>query len=186
MQRPLDIPHRHASIRKPVSARHAFIRPRAAWSSAARHRAVTECPCRSAFFINSRAPREAAAITKKWSRDSTPLTVRFSWSVRLAIRADLTFSLCLIKRKTGGAITRSGFSLGWCRGRDLNPHDRYGQRILSPSRLPIPPPRQPDIKMEAAPGIEPGNKGFAGPCLTTWPRRLVILHKKEGVKIGSR
>ena len=50
-----------------------------------------------------------------------------------------------------------------------------GQRILSPSRLPIPPPRhdQSDIKMEATPGLEPGNKGFAGPCLTTWPRRLV-------------
>ena len=26
--------------------------------------------------------------------------------------------------------------------------------------------------MEATPGFEPGDKGFAGPCLTTWPRRL--------------
>ena len=40
--------------------------------------------------------------------------------------------------------------------------------------------------MEAAPGLEPGNKGFAGPCLTTWPRRLAILYKKQSVKIGSR
>ena len=88
--------------------------------------------------------------------------------------------------KTGGRKPLRFCYLGWCRGRDLNPHDRYGQRILSPSRLPIPPPRQPDIKMEAAPGIEPGNKGFAGPCLTTWPRRLAIPHKKELVKVGSQ
>ena len=27
-------------------------------------------------------------------------------------------------------------------------------------------------KMEAAPGFEPGNKGFAGLCLTTWLCRL--------------
>ena len=26
--------------------------------------------------------------------------------------------------------------------------------------------------LEATPGFEPGDKGFAGPCLTTWPRRL--------------
>ncbi len=44
------------------------------------------------------------------------------------------------------------------------------RRILSPLRLPIPPPRpctshQP---LEAAPGFEPGYQGFADPCLTTW------------------
>jgi hypothetical protein len=27
--------------------------------------------------------------------------------------------------------------------------------------------------LEAAPGLEPGNEGFANPCLTTWLRRLV-------------
>ena len=26
--------------------------------------------------------------------------------------------------------------------------------------------------LEATPGFEPGDEGFAGPCLTTWPRRL--------------
>ena len=24
------------------------------------------------------------------------------------------------------------------------------------------------VNMEATPGFEPGNQGFAGPCLTTW------------------
>jgi hypothetical protein len=86
-------------------------------------------------------------------------------------RSDLSI-LPNLKEKPERLLPAPVFPLGWCRGRDLNPHDRNGQRILSPSRLPIPPPRQPDIKMEAAPGIEPGNKGFAGPCLTTWPRRL--------------
>ena len=28
------------------------------------------------------------------------------------------------------------------------------------------------VGLEATPGFEPGDKGFAGPCLTTWPRRL--------------
>ena len=48
----------------------------------------------------------------------------------------------------------------------------YG--ILSPVRLPVPPSRQGclDIKMEAAPGFEPGYEGFADPCLTTWLCRL--------------
>ena len=46
--------------------------------------------------------------------------------------------------------------------------------ILSPVRLPVPPSRQGclDIKMEAAPGFEPGYEGFADPCLTTWLCRL--------------
>ena len=30
----------------------------------------------------------------------------------------------------------------WCRGRESNPHGRKAQRILSPPRLPVPPPRQ--------------------------------------------
>ena len=46
--------------------------------------------------------------------------------------------------------------------------------ILSPVRLPVPPsrPRCLGIKMEAAPGFEPGYEGFADPCLTTWLCRL--------------
>lgn len=31
----------------------------------------------------------------------------------------------------------------WCRGRELNPHGREAQGILSPPRLPVPPPRHP-------------------------------------------
>ena len=37
---------------------------------------------------------------------------------------------------------RSCVLLTWCRWRDLNPHVRRGQRILSPLRLPIPPHRR--------------------------------------------
>ena len=35
--------------------------------------------------------------------------------------------------------------------------------------------------LEAPPGFEPGNKGFAGLCLTAWLRRL----KKEGLRVLS-
>ena len=35
--------------------------------------------------------------------------------------------------------------------------------------------------LEAPPGFEPGNKGFAGLCLTAWLRRL----KKEGLHVLS-
>jgi hypothetical protein len=38
-----------------------------------------------------------------------------------------------------------------------------------------------DIKMEATAGFEPANKGFAGLCLTTWPRRLKS-HEHEDKK----
>ena len=31
------------------------------------------------------------------------------------------------------------------------------------------------IETEATAGFEPANKGFAGPCLTTWPRRQGVL-----------
>ena len=34
--------------------------------------------------------------------------------------------------------------------------------------------------MEAAPGFEPGNKGFADLCLTTWLCRLYILERETG------
>ena len=30
-------------------------------------------------------------------------------------------------------------------------------------------------EMEATGGFEPPNEGFAGPCLTTWLRRLWVL-----------
>jgi hypothetical protein len=43
------------------------------------------------------------------------------------------------------------------------------RRILSPLRLPVPPPRQYEIEIvEAAPRFELGSKGFADLCLTTW------------------
>ncbi len=51
----------------------------------------------------------------------------------------------------------------------LEPVRSYLRGILSPLRLPIPPLRQ---VLEAPPGFEPGDKGFAGLCLTTWLWRL--------------
>ncbi len=55
-------------------------------------------------------------------------------------------------------------------GTGVEPVRCHHRGILSPVRLPVPPPRQ--TKMEAPVGFEPTYKGFADPCLTTWPRRL--------------
>ena len=50
-------------------------------------------------------------------------------------------------------------------------------------------------ELEAAPGFEPGNKGFAVPRLTTWPRRLtrggeaITLHRRTprwAPSVGTR
>ena len=49
--------------------------------------------------------------------------------------------------------------------------------ILSPVRLPVPPPRH--IKLEATPRFELGNKGFADLCLTTWLCRLIWSGKRD-------
>ena len=45
------------------------------------------------------------------------------------------------------------------------------RRILSPVRLPVPPLRH---VLEAPPGFEPGDKGFAVLCLTTWLWRQTV------------
>ena len=39
------------------------------------------------------------------------------------------------------SVKRLRFSIRWCRGGESNPHS-FRNRILSPARLPIPPPRQ--------------------------------------------
>jgi hypothetical protein len=40
--------------------------------------------------------------------------------------------------------------------------------------------------VEATPGFEPGNEGFADPCLTTWPRRLAFVRKNLPLIEGNR
>ncbi len=58
------------------------------------------------------------------------------------------------------------------RGPDSNRHGTKFRGILSPLRLPIPPPRHLiKVYMEAAIGIEPMNNGFADHSLTTRVRR---------------
>ena len=47
----------------------------------------------------------------------------------------------LLKAKPAGILPLPVLPTSWCRGSDSNRHDRIGQWILSPSRLPIPPPR---------------------------------------------
>ncbi len=42
----------------------------------------------------------------------------------------------------------------------------YWQRILSPSCIPIPPPGQSFVKVEAAAGLAPANRGFADHCVS--------------------
>ncbi len=53
--------------------------------------------------------------------------------------------------------------------------------ILSPVRLPISPLRR-HFQNEATPGFEPGDKGFAGLCLTTW----LCRHTKKKAGNGTR
>ena len=40
--------------------------------------------------------------------------------------------------------------------------------------------------VEATAGFEPANEGFADPCLTTWPRRLVLFRKNLPLIEGIR
>ena len=77
---------------------------------------------------------------------------------------------------------------------------RYLYRgILSPLRLPIPPHERIVLRkklctgyvqsfLEAPPGFEPGDKGFADLGLTTWLWRLIVVfsHKKPLIKKMER
>lgn len=59
-------------------------------------------------------------------------------------------------------------------GEGFEPSHSYERGILSPHRLPVPTSRQKWIfilKIKAAVGIEPTNRGFADLCLATWLRR---------------
>ena len=54
-------------------------------------------------------------------------------------------------------------------GAGIEPARCRHRGILSPVRLPVPPPRHKTL--EAPVGFEPTHEGFADPCLTTWLRR---------------
>jgi hypothetical protein len=62
------------------------------------------------------------------------------------------------------------------------------RRILSPVRLPVPPPRRntllkTKIVMEAATGFEPVDKGFADLGLTTWLcRHYLNIGAEDGIR----
>ena len=74
----------------------------------------------------------------------------------------------------------------WCRRPESNRYGLWRDGILSPLRLPIPPLRQ--TKLEATPGFEPGNKGFAVLCLTTWLCRLnsQLQQKYDSISVTGR
>ncbi len=40
--------------------------------------------------------------------------------------------------------------------------------------------------MEAAPGFEPGNRGFADPCLASWLRRLAYVPALTVSRTGEK
>ena len=43
-------------------------------------------------------------------------------------------------------------------------------------------PLEPVLRLEATPGFEPGNQGFADPCLTTWLcRRVLSVYAGRGM-----
>ncbi len=60
-------------------------------------------------------------------------------------------------------------------GTGIEPVLPCGKRILSPLRLPVPPPRRCDGFYQKNGGdtrIRTGGEGFADPCLATWLCRL--------------
>ena len=59
--------------------------------------------------------------------------------------------------------------------RDLNPHSRNGQRILSPSCLPIPPFEHPFLlRDERKTGLEPATLTLARLCSTNWATSALL------------
>ena len=54
-------------------------------------------------------------------------------------------------------------------GEGLEPSIPYGRGILSPQRIPIPPPRHGIYFLEVQMGIEPMHRGFADRSVTTSP-----------------
>jgi hypothetical protein len=66
----------------------------------------------------------------------------------------------------------------WCRGPESNRYGIYSRGILSPLRLPVPPPRQ--KYLEAAPGIEPGVKDLQSSALPLGYAALFFKIKWSG------
>ena len=67
----------------------------------------------------------------------------------------------------------------WCRGRNRTGTDISIRRILSPLRLPVPPPRH-DERKKYGGGTQnrTGDEGFADLCLTAWLCRHIWSGKR--------
>lgn len=79
--------------------------------------------------------------------------------------------------------TRGGISQRiWYPGRDSNPHGRKAPRILSPVRLPIPPPGQGVRRtLSLSKNIDDTRRARqAGPCLASGQRVLAHSHAQTG------
>jgi hypothetical protein len=93
--------------------------------------------------------------------------ISFSWELLCPSKS----TLLLYKR-----LCRT-ISKAWWAGRDLNPHELFTQRILSPHCLPIPAPAR---VHGGAYEICTRVQGFADPCLTPRPTRHTrLLYQRE-------
>ena len=61
------------------------------------------------------------------------------------------------------SIPRHFFVYNWCRGPESNRYDFEGRRILSPVRLPVPPPRH---NLALGVGLEPTTYRLTAGCST--------------------